>query len=161
MCYLSPLLITFQTGGSCCKVAQWCCAQMAVYAVKCPAEVWRMRYTISDGVTMWLCRFVLLCDCILSASDTADTQRHFADDFLSPLLTLHGDRVPNVRITLARMLSKHSVVFGKLRVVCTYGVRVWKFCNLKLKFSRPWKVWKMIRGIEKSEKIFENYEAEP
>jgi len=112
---------------------------MAIYTVKCPAEVWRMRYTCSDGGTMWLCRFVLLCDCILSASDTADTQRHFADDFLSPLLTLHGDRVPNVRITLARMLSKHSVVFGKLRVVCTYGVRVWNVWNFPgLEKSGKW-----------------------
>jgi len=59
------------------------------------------------------CRFVLLCDCILSASDTADTQRHFADDFMSTLLTLHTDRVANVRITLARTLAKHSLVFGK------------------------------------------------
>jgi len=35
-----------------------------------------------------------------------------------------------------------------------------KSWNLKLKFSRPWKVWKMIRGMEKSGKILENYEVD-
>jgi len=66
------------------------------------------------------CRYVLLCDCILSASVTSDSQQHFADDFLSPLLSLHADRVANVRISLARTLAKHSVLFGKytLRFCC-------------------------------------------
>jgi len=35
-----------------------------------------------------------------------------------------------------------------------------KSLNLKLKFSRPWKIWKMITGIKKSGKIVENYEAD-
>ena len=35
-----------------------------------------------------------------------------------------------------------------------------KSWNLKLKFSRPWKVWRMIRGMEKSGKILENYEVD-
>jgi len=58
------------------------------------------------------CRFVLLCDCILLASDSSDSQQHFADDFLLPLLSLHSDKVPNVRISLARTLAKHSAFFG-------------------------------------------------
>ena len=61
-------------------------------------------------------RFVLLCDSILSSSDTGDSQRHFADDFLLPLLSLHGDRVPNVRISLARILAIHSAFFGKYSI---------------------------------------------
>jgi len=58
------------------------------------------------------CRYVLLCDCILSASDAGDSQQHFADDFLLSLLSLHTDKVPNVRISLARTLAKHSAYFG-------------------------------------------------
>ena len=65
---------------------------------------------------------MLLCDCILSASDNSDSRRHFADEFLSPLLSLHGDRVPNVRISLARILAKHSASFGKYVLnICSVG----------------------------------------
>ena len=70
-----------------------------------------------------VCRFVLLCDCILSASDTNDSTRHFADDFLHPLLSLHRDRVPNVRISLARTLAKHSTYFGESALhICSHGI---------------------------------------
>jgi len=45
---------------------------------------------------------------------------------------------------------------GFIQILEKFG----KSWNLKLKFSRPLKVWKMISGMEKSGKILENYEAD-
>ena len=91
---------------------------------------WLKNVKINNKYCNWIaagcrggCRFVLLCDCILSASDTGESQQHFADEFLSPLLSLHGDRVPNVRISLARILAKHSASFGEYVLdICFLGI---------------------------------------
>jgi hypothetical protein len=58
------------------------------------------------------CRFIQLCDCVLE--DLAIEGRGFTDSFLQLMLALHQDRVPNVRISLARTLARHADRLGLL-----------------------------------------------
>jgi len=61
-----------------------------------------------------------------------------------------------VRTRLRYVSGRIRHLTGFIQLLEKFG----KSWNLKLKFSRPLKVWKMIGGMEKSGKILENYEAD-
>jgi hypothetical protein len=63
------------------------------------------------------CSFVSLCDNVFNNVDPAERDQEnvrpsavfVLESFVGPLVSLQFDRVPNVRIALARCLSKHFV----------------------------------------------------
>ncbi len=63
-----------------------------------------------DGISV-VPRFVHVCQYILE--DQTLSQERFATDILPDLLSLSRDGVPNVRITLARLLSQFILNSGK------------------------------------------------
>lgn len=56
-------------------------------------------------------RFAQLCYTLLE--DDAETGVHFGKEFLPSLLSLLSDRIPNVRLSVARTLTKILINCGK------------------------------------------------
>jgi len=92
---------------------------------------------------------------------TVTQPEHRATSENHPFFT--HDRIPKGRDVAVFMpavqrqsIHIYHVITGSVQILEKFG----KSWNLKLKFSRPWNFWKMIRGMEKSAKILENYEAD-
>ena len=67
----------------------------------------------SVWVTLWFCRcsYAQLCYYILE--DGSLTSEQFANELLPSLLSLGSDRIPNVRIALAKVLAQHIMHSGQ------------------------------------------------